>query len=69
MGTDWEDCIIALQKELKSRNILFLQIEPIDGELESNITQKPYKKFLTPHTRVLDLTLSEDEILAQMHEK
>jgi hypothetical protein len=58
-----------LQKELKSRNIVLFQIEPIDGELESNNTQKPYKKFLTPHTRVLDLSLTEDEILAQMHEK
>jgi hypothetical protein len=61
--------IADLQKYLKEKNILFLQIEPIDGELESNTTQKPYKKFLTLHTRVLDLTLSEDEILAQMHEK
>ncbi len=67
--SDWEDCMIALQKELKSRNILFLQIEPINGKIQNNCTQKPYKNFLTPHTRILDLTLSEDEILAQMHEK
>ena len=69
IGSDWEDCMIALQKELKSRNILFLQIEPIDGEIQGNNTQKPYKNFLTPHTRVLDLTIAEDAILAQMHEK
>ena len=69
IGSDWEDCMIALQKELKSRNILFLQIEPIDGEIQCHNTQKPYKNFLTPHTRVLDLTIAEDEILAQMHEK
>jgi lipid II:glycine glycyltransferase (peptidoglycan interpeptide bridge formation enzyme) len=31
--------------------------------------QKPYKKFLTPYTRVIDLSFSEEEILKQMHEK
>jgi hypothetical protein len=69
IGSDWEDYILTLQKELKYRNILFLQIEPIDGEIQGNNTQKPYKNFLIPHTRELDLTLVEDEILAQMHEK
>ncbi len=69
IGSDWDVFIIAIQKELKSRNIVLFQIESIDGELKSNNTQEPYKKFLTPHTRVLDLSLSENEILAQMHEK
>ncbi len=69
IGSDWDSLILSLQKELKSRNLLFLQIEPIDVEVKRNNTQKLYKKFLTPYTRVLDLTLTEDEILAQMHEK
>ncbi len=69
VGSDWDELIIDLQKYLKNKNIVFLQIEPIDIELKSNKIQKPYKKFLTPHTRVLDLSLSEDAILAQMHEK
>jgi hypothetical protein len=69
LGPDWDAMIADLQKYLKERNNIFFQIEPIDRELESKNTQKPYKKFLTPHTRVLDLTLTEDEILAQMHEK
>jgi lipid II:glycine glycyltransferase (peptidoglycan interpeptide bridge formation enzyme) len=69
IGSDWEEMIADLQKYLKNKNILFLQIEPIDREIQGNNTQKPYKNFLTPHTRVLDLTLAEDEILAQMHEK
>lgn len=69
IGSDWEDFVVELQKYLQKRNILFLQIEPTDTEIKNQNTQKPYKKFLTPHTRVLDLSLNEDEILAQMHEK
>ena len=69
IGYDWEEFIVALRIELQQRDILFLQIELIDRELVSKNIEKPYKKFLTPHTRVLDLTLTEDEILAQMHEK
>ena len=69
IGSDWGDFIVALQNELKSRNILFLQIEPIDVEIKNNNSQKLYKNFLTPHTRVINLTPTEDEILAQMHEK
>jgi lipid II:glycine glycyltransferase (peptidoglycan interpeptide bridge formation enzyme) len=69
IGSDWDEYISILQTELQSRDILFLQIEPIDTEIQSANTQKPYKKFLTPYTRVLDLSPSEDEILAQMHEK
>lgn len=69
IGSDWDSMIAELQKYLKEKNILFLQIEPIGRELNSKNRQKPYKKFLTPHTRVLDLTLTEGDILAQMHEK
>lgn len=69
IGSDWEEFIVALRIELQQRDILFLQIELIDRELVSKNIEKPYKKFLTPHTRVLDLTLTEDEIFAQMHEK
>ncbi len=69
IGSDWEDLIVGLQGELKRRDILFLQIEPIDTQFKIQNTQKLYKKFLTPYTRVIDLSMSEDEILAQMHEK
>ena len=61
--------IVVLQQELRTRNILFLQIEPLDTDISHKNIQQPYKKFLTLHTRVLDLTLTEDELLAQMHEK
>lgn len=30
---------------------------------------KPYRHFLEPYTRILDLTLDESSLLAQMHEK
>jgi hypothetical protein len=30
---------------------------------------RSYKKFLTPYTRIIDLTVSEDMILEQMNEK
>ncbi len=69
VGSDWDDMIVVLQHELKTKNILFLQIEPLDIEISHKNIQQPYKKFLTPYTRVLDLTLAEDELLAQMHEK
>ncbi len=49
---------------------LFWQVEFSDNNHTfSTITKPAYKKFLEPYTRVLDLTLSEDAILAQMHEK
>jgi hypothetical protein len=35
----------------------------------SNRAEQPYKRFLTPYTRILDLTLTETDLMAQMHEK
>ncbi len=71
VAPDWDICIDHLQTLLQGRGILFLQIEPIDDIWIPSSSQKNriYKKFLTPHTRILDLTKTEDEILAQMHEK
>lgn len=70
VSIDWDTCVSHLQIFLRSKEILFLQIEPIE-ELCINIPikNKIYKKFLTPYTRTINITQSEDEILSQMHEK
>lgn len=69
---DFSDLLSSLKKVLAEKWALFLQIEPI-GEIPDLRWQIPdsrfYKAFLTPHTRVLDLTLPEEDILKQMHEK
>lgn len=55
---------------LKEKGVLFLQIEPIDilpFKWEKYFT--PYKYFLTPYTRVLNLTKTPDILLSEMHEK
>lgn len=71
----WSDIEIMLEslvEFLKNKSIFFLQIEPIEeiwNLKQGQIIQKSYKHFLTPYTRVLDLTLSEDDLLRQMHEK
>lgn len=68
IGADWQCFLDELQKILRKKRILFLQIEPIDiSKLEWS--GKPYKNFLTPFTRIIRLSDSEAEILAQMHEK
>lgn len=70
IGGDVSDCLDQLKKELKKKWVLFLQIEPLDElSIPGQEIRKPYKKFLTPHTRILDLSLNEDALLAQMHEK
>lgn len=58
----------------KKENCLFIQFETIDyKENISNTYEdiKPwyYKKFITPYTSVIDLSLSEDDILAKMKPK
>lgn len=56
---------------LAYEGVVFLQIEPLqDTHLpEVEWSQIPYRSFITPYTRTLDLTYSEDEILNQMNEK
>ncbi len=70
---DWDEYIQNLQIFLRQKWVLFLQIEPIEELWIMNhnrcIIQKPYKKFITPYTRLINLSLSEDDILSQMHEK
>ncbi len=73
IGRDYYECISRLEIYLRDKNILFLQIEPIEDlwimNHESWVIKKPYKKFLTPYTRIIDLTQTEDAVFAQMHEK
>lgn len=56
----------------KKNNAIFWQVEYLDSVNTSEIQeqfQNPYKHFLEPYTRVLDLTQDENELLSQMHEK
>lgn len=59
----------------KKQKALFLQIETIDYNnklyfIENKKFKKwYYKKFITPHTSVVDLTKTDDEILALMKPK
>ena len=71
IGTDWKMYLRQLCSILREKWVAFLQIEPIDPlpGVMGGSSKKPYKKFLTPYTRYIDLTLSEEEILSQMHEK
>lgn len=52
----------------KKKKCLFFQIEPISGTISVNWSS-PYRHFLEPYTRIIDLESSEDQILAGMHEK
>ncbi|MBC7503963.1 peptidoglycan bridge formation glycyltransferase FemA/FemB family protein [Candidatus Gracilibacteria bacterium] len=72
IGSDWQEYITELLLILRERGVLFFQIEPIDQLNLSNLNgsrEGVYKEFLIPYTRTIDLTQSEDQILAQMHEK
>ncbi len=58
----------------KKEDALFLQIETLDYLKEKNIEidwfkNCFYKKFITPYTAVIDLSLSEDDILLKMKPK
>lgn len=68
-----EEFMSELLSLLKNKGCIFYQIEPLD-ELKFNLSghhikKKAYKNFLTPYTRLLDLSFSEGELLSQMHEK
>lgn len=70
-----------LEQLCKKHNCLFVQIEtlnytslqasPVGEEVKWGQAWKPwyYKKFITPHTAIIDLTRSEENILAQMKPK
>lgn len=65
-----EDLIESLQELCREENCLFLQVETIDYNWEQSENQtKYYKKFIPPYTALIDLSMSEDEILANMKGK
>lgn len=64
-----------LNEVAKSQNCLFVRMEPnyLSSEKyhlpkRSNLVMAP-KNIFAPHTLLLDLTISEDELLKNMHEK
>lgn len=69
VGVDFKEFFISLQDFLKTKKVLFVQIEPIENLENMPAGKNPLKKFITPYTRCIDLTQSEDEILANMHSK
>jgi len=71
-----KEILEKLKQLTKKENCIFCQIETIDytslqlsplEEREFKIWY--YKKFITPYTAIIDLTKSEDEILANMKPK
>lgn len=66
--------LTKLKKLSKDENCLFVQFETIDYE-DKRISIIPdfkvwyYKKFITPYTAIIDLNLSEDDILSMMKPK
>jgi len=71
IGKDIEEYFILLRQELRKKNVIFLQIEPLEGDLPAlpQLRKEVYREFLYPHTRLIDLTMPKEEIEAQMHEK
>ena len=58
----------------KDKNCLFMQFETLHywtkiNSSFNNIKSWYYKKFITPYTAVIDLSLSEDKILSKMKPK
>lgn len=69
LSNDYKNCFDELKQFLKKKNILFLQIEPLDEMVLGDNFSQPFKKFLTPYTRTISLEQSIDEILANMSQK
>jgi FemAB family len=74
LGNDRDSLIAELSDMLRKRGVLFLHIEPIDESWEwrsenTEVRIEPYRNFLTPHTRTLDLSKSRETLFAEMHEK
>ena len=70
-----KDFFDEVKKICKKEKALFFQIESLDYE-EKNISLNEkwfekwyYKKFITPYTAIINLTKSEEEILAEMKQK
>lgn len=71
IGVEWDipsNTLESLFHLLRRKNVLFLQIEPLERAL--CIWRKSlYRHFLTERTRIIDLSLSEERIFQSMHEK
>ncbi len=65
--------LAQLEKLCTQQNALFIQIETLDYNskisFDTHWKKKYYKKFITPYTAVIDLTKTEDDILAAMKPK
>ncbi len=79
ISDDFEAFFHELSRILQEKGCIFYQIEPIEYSnhsesglytyLSGRTSSSHYRSFLTPHTRLLDISVSEDQILKQMHEK
>lgn len=65
-----ESLLKVAERRAKDGGAIFWQREyDIWQKGEPKNSKKPYRHFLEPYTRIIDLTLSEDDILRGMHEK
>lgn len=67
-----DDEFFALWEDIARQfGAIFWQIEYMEDldEHKDIGHQDPYRHFIEPYTRVLDLTIDESSLLAQMHEK
>ncbi len=61
-----EEAMIVLTRQC---NAVFLQLEPVTEYTFECFAYGEYKGFIEKHTLLVDITASEDDILAQMHQK
>lgn len=61
----------SLSSLCKEENCLFIQVETLNYNKQDTTQKigKYYKKFIPPHTAIIDLTRSSDDILAAMKQK
>ena len=65
-----ESLLKVAERRAKDGGAIFWQREYDIGQKgEPKNSKKPYRHFLEPYTRIIDLMLSEDDILRGMHEK
>ena len=71
IGVEWDipsNTLESLFRILRSKGVLFLQIEPLTWSL-TTWKKSAYRHFLTCYTRILDLSASEEALFKAMHEK
>lgn len=61
--------ILSLSKDLQKTHGIFLHIEPNDRLQSTDYSLQPTQNRQPQHTLIVDLSKSEDELLAAMHEK